>query len=102
MLITTIALLGVLFISSVIGNFFLFQAAERYRVLNDYNEKRIIEIQQLSKKVYEDIKILDDKEIFSKDDEVGVVFQDMVNVIKWYNDIVQEVNEEYSDLLVSI
>jgi hypothetical protein len=58
--------------------------------------KDIVEIQQLSKKVYEDIKALDEKEMFSRDDEVGVIFQDMVNVIKWFNDVVQEVNEEYN------
>ena len=95
MLITTIVLLGVLLIASIIGNIFLFQAAERYRILNDVNEKRIVEIQQLSKKVFEDIKELDDKEMFRRDDEVGVVFQDMVNIIKYYNDVVQEVTEEY-------
>jgi hypothetical protein len=96
MLITTIVLLGVLLVGSIAGNVFLFQAAERYRLLNDYSESRIVEIQQLSKKVYEDIKELDNKEMFRKDDEVGVVFQDMVSIIKWYNDVVQEVNEEYN------
>lgn len=97
MLIATIVLLGVLLIASIIGNVFLFKAAESYRVLNDINEGRIVEIQQLSKKVFEDIKELDDKEMFRRDDEVGVVFQDMVNIIKYYNDVVQEVTEEYTE-----
>ena len=38
---------------------------------------------------YQHIKRIDDKQMFEKDDEVGVVFQDMVDIIASFNEKTQ-------------
>ena len=98
--IVVVSLLSILLIASIIGNVVLFRVAESWKSINDLNEKRIVEVKMLAHKVYSDIKTLDEREIFAKDDEVGVVFSDMVNVIKWFDEIVQDVDqiEEFSEL----
>jgi hypothetical protein len=89
----TVVFLSIFLIASIIGNIILFKIAENIRDLNEVNEKRIIDIKDLTNKVYGDIKFLDDKEIFAKDDEVGVVFKEMVDVVKFFNEIVQNDEE---------
>jgi hypothetical protein len=96
MLITIIVLLNLLLIASIIGNVLLFKNAEYWRFLNEQNENRIIRLKFLSEKVYRDMKELDSKELFQKDDEVGVIFSGMVDIIKWFDEIVQ--NEEEFEL----
>ena len=85
----TVVLLSIFLIASIIGNAVLFKIAENIRELNEVNEKRIVDIKDLANKVYGDIKFLDEKEMFAKDDEVGVVFQEMVDIVKFFNEIVQ-------------
>lgn len=84
-----VILLSAFLIASIIGNVVLFKIAENIRELNDVNEKRIVDIKDLANKVYSDIKFLDEKEMFAKDDEVGVVFQEMVDIVKFFNEIIQ-------------
>lgn len=43
---------------------------------------------------YAHMQMLDDKEMFSKDDDVGVVFQEMKTLIKSLNDRTEETTEE--------
>ena len=100
MLIVTIVLLSFLLIASIIGNVILFLNAESWKSANDLNEKRIVEVKVLAQKVYTDIKSIDDREMFARDDDVGVVFEDMVSIIKYFNEVVQEVDqiEEFGEL----
>lgn len=49
-------------------------------------EDWIRDLKQDVSDAYEDMKSLDDKQIFQKDDEVGVVFQDLVAIMKKLND----------------
>jgi hypothetical protein len=46
----------------------------------------IREFKEDVKSTYDEIKELDDKNIFVKDDEVGVVFQDILEIIKKLNE----------------
>lgn len=55
---------------------------------NDIHEAWIISLQTQVETVYKTMKMLDDKQMFSKDDEVGSVFQEMVNLITSLNDMV--------------
>lgn len=94
MSIAIIVLLSLLLIASIIGDILLFKNAEFWRLSNEQNENRIVQLKLLTEKVYQDLKELDNKEMFQKDDEVGVVFRDIVDIIKWYNEIVQNDEEE--------
>lgn len=94
MSIAIIVLLSLLLIASIIGDILLFNNAEFWRLSNEQNENRIVQLKLLTEKVYQDLKELDNKEMFQKDDEVGVVFRDIVDIIKWYNEIVQNDEEE--------
>ena len=40
------------------------------------------------------MKMLDEKQMFEKDDEVGIVFQDMRDLIRSLNDRTEETTEE--------
>lgn len=61
--------------------------------VNALHQQWIIDIRYDVNNVYKRIKSLDDKQIFQKDDEVGVVFSDMVDLISKLNErVVDEVD----------
>lgn len=76
------------------GNFILYRAGERQLIINELYEKWIREWRTDVFKVWAHIKLLDDKQMFEKDDEVGIVFQDMKMLIKSLNDKIEEEIEE--------
>lgn len=88
--------MSILLIASIVGNFLLFKNAEFWREANDINEKRLADVKGLAENVYANMKVLDNKEWFQKDEDVGVVFEEMVDIINWFNDIVQ--NDEEVEL----
>jgi hypothetical protein len=45
-----------------------------------------IEIKELTEDVYNEIKRIDRDEMFQKDDDVGVIFEDMIKLISSLND----------------
>jgi hypothetical protein len=49
-------------------------------------EQWIVELQNKVNNVYETITSLDDKQMFAKDDDVGAVFQEMVELVKSLNE----------------
>lgn len=53
---------------------------------NDIYAQWIVELQNKVDNVYRTIHSLDDKQMFSKDDEVGSVFQQMVELIDSLNE----------------
>lgn len=53
---------------------------------NDIYAQWIVELQNKVENVYRTIHDLDDKQMFSKDDEVGSVFQQMVELIDSLNE----------------
>ena len=61
--------------------------------INALHRQWIIDIREDVNYVYKRIKSLDDKQIFQRDDEVGVVFTDMVNLISKLNErVIDEVD----------
>lgn len=83
-------LLSILLITSIIINILLYRAAQNHLNKNDIYEKWIQDFRRNVLDVYVNIKDMDQQEIFSKDDEVGIVFQDMVQIIEKLNEITQE------------
>lgn len=100
MLLVTILLSIFLGVSLVI-NFLLYRAGINKLEEIEFNNESFIsleswvsELKMEILKTYAHIKILDDKQMFEKDDEVGIVFQDMVNLISKLNEKSKEFEEE--------
>jgi hypothetical protein len=45
----------------------------------------VVDFGKLTENVYKQLKSIDDRGIFESDDDVGILFQDMVNIITEYN-----------------
>ena len=96
MLVIVISLL-VLLTASIIVNILLWKAGERQMVTNDIlNENINYYVELISSwraqvmRTWAHMQLLDDKQMFEKDDEVGVVFRDIKTLIKNLNDKTQE------------
>ena len=89
----TVILLSVLLTASVIANFLLWKAGVRQLKVNDLYENWIAEWRAEVFKTWMHMKLLDEKQMFEKDDEVGVVFQDMMTLIQSLNDRTEETTE---------
>ncbi len=94
MLIILVVLLSVLLIVSIVGNILFWKVAERQMEINDIYANWISEWRGLVLKTWYHMKILDDKQMFESDDEVGIVFKDMKNLIQNLNDRTEEFTEE--------
>lgn len=57
---------------------------------NGVYEGWIVSLQNNVETVYRTMKLLDDKQMFSKDDEVGLVFQQIVELISLLNEMVSK------------
>ena len=90
----TVILLSVLLTASVIANFLLWKAGLRQLEVNDLYESWIAEWRAEVFKTWMHMKLLDEKQMFEKDDEVGVVFQDMMTLIQSLNDRTEETTEK--------
>ena len=90
----TVILLSVLLTASIIANFLLWRAGERQLAINELYESWIAEWRAEVFKTWMHMKLLDEKQMFEKDDEVGVVFQDMMALIQSLNDRTEETTEE--------
>ena len=93
-LIIVILLLSLLLTTSVIGNVLLWKAGERQLVINDVYINWISEWRAQVIKTYTHMKMLDDKEMFSRDDEVGILWENVVGLIQDLNDKTEEGLEE--------
>ncbi len=93
MLIFSVILLLVLLTGSIIANILLFKAGNRQLELNELYESWISEWRSQVLKTWVNLKLLDEKQIFEKDDEVGVVFQDMITLIESLKDRTEETTE---------
>ena len=90
-------LLMVLLAASVVGNVIFWKAAEKQMALNELYVNWISEWRAMVLKTHSHMKLLDDKQMFEKDDEVGVIFQDMKILIDDLNDKTEENIEEEGD-----
>ncbi len=53
--------------------------------LNTELSNWVVDFGKLTENVYKQLKSIDDRGIFEKDDEVGVIFQEMLDIITEYN-----------------
>ena len=101
MLLFVIILLSICLIASIVVNVLLYKAGVRQLSVNEILE----EDNELLKewisgfrvdvlKTFVHMKFLDDKQMFEKDDEVGVVFRDMMELIHSLNERTQETEGE--------
>jgi hypothetical protein len=90
----TVILLSVLLTASIVANFLLWRAGERQLIISELYEDWISEWRSEVLKTWMHMKLLDEKQMFEKDDEVGVVFQDMMALIQSLNDRTEETTEK--------
>jgi len=94
MLVFLVILLSVLLTVSIVANVLFWRAGERQLVINEIYSNWISDWRTQVFKIWAHMKLLDDKQMFEKDDDVGVVFQDMMLLIKSLNDRTEETTEE--------
>lgn len=49
--------------------------------LNNELQRWVLDFRKLMNNVYKKLKLVDERGIFEKDDDVGFIFQDMLNII---------------------
>lgn len=94
MFITILIVLGVLLLASLYGNYRLFKAGENHLERADEYESMYQDIVLRTKnrieETYVQMKQLDDKEMFSKDDDVGSSFKQILAILQELNEITKE------------
>ena len=86
-------LLTFVLLVSVVINIFLFIALKRAFNTIDQLETWLVDFKKSINNVYKKLKSVDDRGIFAKDDDVGFLFDDIVNIIKITN---QRINDDSS------
>ena len=76
-------------LTSLILNIFLLVALKKSFVQIDTLETWLLEFKLLVKNTYNKLKFVDDRFIFEKDDDVGFLFTDLLNIIKLTNKRIQ-------------
>ena len=80
--------------ASIVLNVLLWKAGERQLVINELYSNWISEWRSQVLKTWAHMKLLDEKQMFEKDDDVGILFQDMKALIQSLNDRTEETTEE--------
>jgi|ERR1035437_2568 hypothetical protein len=97
MLILISVVLGVLLSASIVTNILLWIAGDRQMTKSDIYEQMyndiVIRMKERIMNTYVQMKQLDDKAMFSKDDEVGVSFQQILEILQELNKLTQEEEE---------
>lgn len=84
MWLTILLLVVIIFLLGIVG--FLAKALSIQVKKNEIYTQWIIELQDRVDKVYQTMTALDERQMFSKDDDVGSVFQQMVELIASLNE----------------
>jgi hypothetical protein len=79
---------------SLVTNIFLFVSLRRAFFTIDVLELWLVDFKGLVNNVYKKLKDIDNRGIFEKDDDVGFMFSDIVNIIKITN---ERINDDDSD-----
>ena len=79
---------------SLVTNIFLFVSLRRAFFTIDILEAWLVDFKGLVNNVYKKLKDVDNRGIFEKDDDVGFMFSDIVNIIKITN---ERINDDDSD-----
>jgi len=93
----TIFLLFLLLLS-IITNIFLVVSLKKSFNQIDILEDWLVDFRFLIKNTYNKLKSIDDKGIFEKDDEVGVLFTDLLEIIKLTNKRIQTDDDNSFDI----
>ncbi len=76
---------------SLVTNIFLFVALKRAFYTIDILETWLVDFKKSIDNVYKKLKSIDERGIFEKDDDVGFLFTDIVNILKITN---QRINDD--------
>ena len=79
-------LLGLFFAATVILSYIVYNCQNKI----DIYEGWIVEFKNDVSEVYQQIKLIDDKQLFEKDDEVGSIFSDLYLIIQKLNQRIEE------------
>lgn len=79
----------VLLLISLLINIFLFISLKKSFVQIDILEDWLIDFKQLVNNTYKKLKNIDERGMFEKDDEVGVIFNNMLDIIELTNKRIQ-------------
>jgi hypothetical protein len=79
-------LLGLFFATTVILGYIVYICQNKI----DIYEGWIVEFKNDVSEVYQQIKLIDDKQLFEKDDEVGSIFSDLYLIIQKLNQRIEE------------
>lgn len=82
----------ILAISLIINIFLLISIKKTFNQI-DLLEEWIIDFQSLINKTYNKLKEIDERDMFEKDDDVGVIYSDILSIVKSVNDKVQVINQ---------
>lgn len=84
---------------SVLANVFLLISLKKSFKQIDELEDWLVEFKQLVKNTYNKLKLVDDRSIFVKDDDVGFLFTDMIGIIELTNKRIQtDDNDKSTDI----
>ena len=75
---------------SLVTNIFLFISLRRAFFTIDILESWLVDFKGLVNNVYKKLKDVDNRGIFEKDDDVGFMFSDIVNIIKITNERIND------------
>jgi hypothetical protein len=81
-MILTIVILGVLLLTSIGVNVYFGAMLNRSIDKNEQYEQWISDIENAINITYNKLKLIDDKQMFEKDDDVGFVFSNIVKLIE--------------------
>lgn len=81
-MILTIVILGVLLLTSIGINVYFGAMLNRSIDKNEQYEQWIADIEKAINITYNKLKLIDDKQMFEKDDDVGFVFSNIVKLIE--------------------
>ena len=89
----------IVLLASLILNIFLLVALKKSFEQIDQLESWLLEFKLLVKNTYNKLKFVDDRGIFVKDDDVGFLFTDLLNIIELTNKRIQiDDNDKSSDI----
>lgn len=75
--------------ASIAANIFFVISLKKAFSQIDLLEDWLINFKNLMSQTYKKLKVIDNRDIFEKDDEVGVAFKDILNIIDLTNNIIE-------------
>jgi len=81
-MLTTIVILSVVGLLSIVSNIFLIKSVKIQLAKISVYEEWIIRFRSQILETYFNLKLVDEKNIFEKDDDVGFVFSNIVEIVE--------------------